>query len=396
MEFETNEALVDWMQDEGLSPFALLKLTPKPPGKPPGKPPAKPSAKPQKPPASVVMEWGVQDLEHEGDRDKFLAWRVTAEEIEVFRSEGAIDTSEECNTELGEGPGIDLRFEVGGTLLLRCARLVVSDKPVERFRKSQPRPHHGEFILTLDPSAFTWATFRKHLGIPAELATLKHLELTPVDKDAGPRDVKQVTIMDSAKHSHVWLGVEGNRITVAHGKWASDELWATIWAKGRKVPGVTQISSRDLVTAPADWPESPPPKPAPQVWPNVFGVECDFADMTLADLCACLELPATTPFAFEDEDAPPLTPQLTLGQAARHDGATEITGFFQTEAGKPLVRCRADLRESNLSFTRERACPDPTWLSIWRCPTRLPGFKECHSRTTQSPPDPWPSEPPRR
>src|SRR5690349_7358827 len=113
MEFETNEALVDWMQDEGLSPFALLKLTPKPPGKPPGKPPAKPSAKPKKTPASVVMEWGVQDLEHEGDRDKFLAWRVTAEEIEVFRSEGAIDTSEECNTELGEGPGIDLRFEVG-------------------------------------------------------------------------------------------------------------------------------------------------------------------------------------------------------------------------------------------------------------------------------------------
>ncbi len=64
MEFETNDALVRWMQDEGLSPFTLLKISPKP------------TAKPKKP-ASATMEWGLEDLEHEGAREKFLAWRVS-------------------------------------------------------------------------------------------------------------------------------------------------------------------------------------------------------------------------------------------------------------------------------------------------------------------------------
>lgn len=75
MEFETKAALVRWMEDEGLSPFTLLKVTPKP------------TAKTKKLPASVVMEWGLEDLEHEGDREKFLTWRVTAEDIEVFKTE---------------------------------------------------------------------------------------------------------------------------------------------------------------------------------------------------------------------------------------------------------------------------------------------------------------------
>ena len=34
MELETNEALVLWMQNEGLSPFTLLKISPKPTAKP--------------------------------------------------------------------------------------------------------------------------------------------------------------------------------------------------------------------------------------------------------------------------------------------------------------------------------------------------------------------------
>ena len=383
MEFETNEALVRWMEDEGLSPFTLLKLSPKP------------TAKPKKAPASVLMEWGVLDLEYEGEREKFLAWRVTAEEVQVFRSEGSLDRFEECNTELGEGTNIDLRFEAGGTLLLRCGRLVVSDQPVERFRKGQPRPHHGEFILQLDLSTLTWWKLREHLGIPPELSSLQHLTLTPLTESSRPSDAKQVTIVDGAGHSQVWLGAEGQRVTVARGKWLTDALWAAIWAKGRAVPGVTRISSRDLVSTPAEWPEGPPRKPAPQVWPNVYGVGCDFAAMTLDDLRACLELPLSTPFVFEGANAPEPQPRLTLGEAARHGGGNQAIGVFQDESGKALVRCRADLREGVLSFTRERGCPDATWLAVWRAPDRLPEVRERHSRTTQSPPDPWPPEPPR-
>ena len=381
MEFETNDTLVRWMEDEGLSPFTLLKLSPKP------------TAKAKKPPASVVMEWGLEDLEHEGDREKFLAWRVTAEEIEVFRSEGTLDRFEECHTELGDGAGIDLRLEAGGTLLLRCARLVVSGEPVERFRKGQPRPHHGEFILELDPPSFTWAALRGWLGIPPELSSIEHLSDVRLDDSARPSDAKNVSVDDDLGHSQVWLSAEGKRVTVARGKWATDELWNTIWSKGRSVPGVTRISSRDLVAAPEDWPASPPRKPAPQVWPDVFGVTCDFAELTLDDLRERLGLPPSSPFVFEDEDAPQPQPQLTLGEAARKAG-DDTSGVFQSESAKPLVHCRADLRESALSFRRERGCPDAVWLAVWRASEQLPGLRERHSRTTQSPPDPWPAEPP--
>lgn len=109
MDFETNEALVRWMEAQGLSPFTLLKLSPKPTG----------TAK--KVPASVVMEWGLEDLEHEADREKFLAWRVTAEEIEVFRGEGKLDPFEECHTELGDGAGIDVQLEAGERWASMCA-----------------------------------------------------------------------------------------------------------------------------------------------------------------------------------------------------------------------------------------------------------------------------------
>lgn len=44
MDLETNDAVVRWMEDEGLSPFTLLKLSPKP------------TAAGKKLPASVTME----------------------------------------------------------------------------------------------------------------------------------------------------------------------------------------------------------------------------------------------------------------------------------------------------------------------------------------------------
>lgn len=383
MEFQTNEALVRWMEDEGLSPFTLLKVSPKP------------SAKPKKVPASVVMEWGVLDLDYEGEREKFRAWRVTAEEVEVFRCEGILDRFEECNTEVGEGTNIDLRLEAGGALLLRCGRLVVSDEPVERFRKGQPRPHHGEFILQLELSTLTWSKLREHLGIPPEFTSLQHPTLTPLAESSRPSDARHLMIVDGAGHDQVWLRAEDQRVRVARGKWLADELWAAIWAKGRIVPGVTRISSRDLVSTAAEWPEAPPPKPAPQVWPHVYAVGCDFAELTLDDLRACLELPLRTSFVFEGANAPEPQARLTLGEAARHGGGNQATGVFQDENGKVLVRCRADLRERVLSFTRERDCPDATWLAVWRAPERLPNVRERRSRTTQSPPDPWPPEPPR-
>lgn len=385
MEFETNAALVLWLQDQGLSPFTLLKLSPKP------------TAKPKKLPTSVTMEWGLEDLEHEGDREKFLAWRVTAEDLEVFRSEGELDRFEECHTELGSREkGIDLRFEAGGALSLRCARLVVVDEPVERFRKGQPRPHHGEFSLELELETLTWQELREQLEIPNELSCIRHLKLTPVGSGVRAAAEPHVVMVDREGHEQVWLSVNGRRVTVSRGKWATDELWEHIWSQGRLVPGVTLMASRDLVCAPTDWPEQPPRKPLPQVWPNVFGVACQFESLTLDELRDCLGIPRSSPFAFEDEDAAEPRATLTLGEAARHGGAQEVTGIFQTADGKPLVQCRADLHEGVLSLHRQPGCPDSAWLAIWSAPQRLPGVTECHSRTTQSPPDPWPSEPPQR
>jgi hypothetical protein len=384
MEFETNEALVRWMEDQGLSPFTLLKVSPKP------------TAKGKKVPASVVMEWGLEDLEHEGDREKFLAWRVTAEEVEVFGGEGKMDPFEECHTELGDGTGIDVRLEAGGTLVLRCARLVVGDEPVERSRKGRPRPHHGEVNLDIELSTATWQKVREWFGIPAKLACARHLTVEAIDAEAKLRDGDQVTFDDSAGHNLLWMGVGANRLHISRGKWASDELWSELWSRINSVPGVTRISSRDLVCAPGAWPEQPPPKPAPQVWPNVFGVTCDFNDLTLDGLRQALKLPASMRFVFDDDAAPEARPALTLGEAARHEGGEQVNGAFQNPAGKALVHCWADLRESSLRLTRQPACDDATWLGVWRAHERLPGVREIHSRTTQSPPDPWPLEPPKR
>ena len=383
MDFETNDALVQWMEDQGLSPFTLLKLTPKP------------TAKGKKAPASVVMEWGLEDLEYEGEREKFLVWRVTAEEIEVFRGEGKMDPFEECHTELGEEAGIDVRLEAGGTLVLRCARLVVSDEPLERTRKGRPRPHHGEVNLDIELAAVTWRQLRGWLGIPTDLGCVRHLTLEAVDAKAKLQDRDEVTIVDSDGRCLLWVGVGADRLHISKGKWSSDELWSDLWSRITSVPGVTRISSRDLVCPPGSWPAEPPPKPAPQVWPDVFGVECAFEAMTLDDLRQCLELPVSARFVFEDDEAK-ARPTLTLGEAARHEGNSEVSGMFESADGKALVHCRADLRESALSFKRQRSCDDATWLGVWRAHERLPGVREIHSRTTQSPPDPWPSEPPKR
>lgn len=389
MDFETNEALVRWMEDQGLSPFTLLKLSPKP------APKSKPKGKAKQAPPSVVMEWGLEDLENESDREKFLAWRVMAEEIEVYRGEGALDPFEECHTELGDGPGIDIRLEAGGTLELRCARLVIFE-PVKRSRKGRPRPHHGEVNLDVDLSQATWGQVRSWLGIPAELLHVRHHTEEAVDAKTQPRAGDDVVFVDSAMRHLIWVGVQTNRLHISRGKWAPDELWLELWSRANGVPGVTCISSRDLVCEPGAWPAQPPPKPAPRVWPNVFGVNCDFKDLTLDGLRQALQLPASAQFLLDDDEAPEVPASVTLREAARHEGGKDVTGTFQSSTGKALVQVWADFRESSLRLTRERACDDATWLGVWRAHERLPGVTEIHSRTTTSPPDPWPSEPPKR
>lgn len=399
MDFDTNEALVRWMEDQGLSPFTLLKLSPKPEAKSETKSKAKTKtktkSKAKKAPPSVVMEWGLEDLENESDREKFLAWRVTAEEVEVFRGEGTLDPFEECHTELGEGPDIDIRLEAGGSLELRCARLVIGE-PVERSRKGRPRPHHGEVNLSIDLATATWGQVRGWLGIPTELACVRHRKEEVIDSKARPQARDHMVIVDNAGHNLLFLGVETNRLNISRGKWATDELWQALWSRINSVPGVTSISSRNLVCEPGAWPEQPPPKPAPQVWPNVFGVDCDFKDLTLDGLRQALQLPASARFVLDDDEAPEVAPTLTLTEAARHEGGKDVTGTFQNSAGKALVKCWANFRESALTFTRERTCDDATWLGVWRSHERLPGVTEIHSRTTTSPPDVWPSEPPKR
>jgi hypothetical protein len=384
MEFDTNQALGRWMEDEGLSPFTLLKVSPKP------------TAAGKKVPATVTMEWGIQDLEDDGARQRFFAWQLTAEAVEVFRCQGKLDHTEQCSAEFGEGGGIDVLLESGATLILRCARIHVTDKPVVRFRKRQPRPHHGEATLQLELSNSTWVAIRSWLGIPADLISLRHLTLEPVDTHMQPKDAAHVTIVDEAKHDVVWLGVSGNRLHVARGKWATDELWMHIWSRLASVPGVTQISSRDLVCAPGVWPVQPPPKPTPQVWPNVYGVTCEFTEITLEDLRICLRLPSSSRFVIHPNDTTEQPPEYTLGQLARRAAPAPLRLVVQNDGGEVLLQCNVNLRESALSFQRERACDNATWLAVWRAPERLPGVRARHSRTTRSPPDPWPVEPPVR
>jgi hypothetical protein len=389
MDLETNEQLVRWMEDQGLSPFTLLKLSPKP------TPTSKSKGKAKRAPSRVVMEWGLQDLENETDREEFMAWRVTAEEIEVFRGEGTLDPFEECHTELGQGPGIDIRLEAGGSLEFRCGRLVIGE-PVKRSRKGRPRPHHGEVNLDIDLSKATWRLVRGWLGIPTDLECVDQGTEKTVDAKTKPRAGDHIVFVDGARHDLVWVGVETNRLHISRGKWASDELWLGLWSRINSVPGVTRISSRDLVCEPGAWPEQPPPKPSPQVWPNVFGVNCDFKDLTLDGLRQALQLPASARFVLDDDQAPEVASSLTLAEAARHEGGEEVTGTFQSSSGKALVQCWADFREGSLRLTRERACDDATWLGVWRAHERLPTVTEIHSRTTTSPPDPWPREPPKR
>lgn len=383
MELESNDALVRWMEHEGLSPFTLLKITPKP------------TATGKKLPPSVTMEWGVEDLEHEGDREKFSAWIVSAEGLATYRVVGDLDRFEECHTELGDGPGIDVRLEAGGTLHLRCDRLVVRDEPVERLRKGQPRPHHGELHLELDLTDVTVGELRGWLGVPTQLVCHRQRSTDVLANDSGARELDHAQLVDDAGHPQIWLSLHGERLTVARGKWATDALWNHVWTLVPKVPGVTRITSRDWVGTPELWPSEPPPKPKPQVWPNVYGVTCEFAGLTLHDLRSILELPATCPFVFERADAPEPRPDLELAEAARRHG-TWVSGVFHDERGGALVHCKADVRENTLAFRRERACDDATWRSVWRAPERLPNVRERHSRTTQSPPDPWPAEPPSR
>lgn len=384
MELDTNAALVRFLEDEGLSPFTLLKLTPKP------------TATGKKRPASVVMEWGLQDLDHDGDRERFLAWRVTVEEPEIFRSEGALDPFEECDIHtIGdeEAAGIDLRLEAGGSLFLRCRRLVVSDEPTARLRKGRPRPHHGVIDLELDTQDLTWGQVRAWLAIPQALVCLQHRTNVVIEADVAVRAATNVKIVDDAGNDLVWLSVP-SRLCISRGKWASDDLWSTIWSRVTAVPGVTQISSRTLVCPPGAWPARPPPKPKPQVWPDVYGVTCDFATLTFAELRALLGLPATCTFVLDGVDAaqPPAT--LTLGAAPRVNRDRRLSGVFLDEDARPLVNVNASFHEDTLSLQRARGCDDATWRAVWNAPEKLPGVRERHSRTTRSPPDPWPLDPP--
>lgn len=306
MQFDSTDPLVLWMEDEGLSGFALLKLTPRP------------TKTGRKLPAQVVMEWGVEDLEHEGDREKFMVWRVTAEGAAEYRCEGAIDLHEQCTVALGKGPGIDLRLEVGATITLRCQRLVV-DEPRFRLREGKPRPYHGQVDLDVDLAGVTLGQMREWLRIPAALTSLARGG--GVELDTPLAELEQVTIVDERGHALVWLGMHYG-MHVARGKWASDALWSRVWAALPQMPGLTRIRSRNWFGAPADWPASPPPKPIPQVWPDVYGVTCDFEDMTLDDVRACAGL-TTLPF-LEKSGAPNAT--LTLGEMARWGGMTALRG----------------------------------------------------------------------
>lgn len=383
MEFDSNEALLRFLEDEGLSPFTLLKITPKP------------SATGKKLPASVAMEWGLTDLEYDGEKERFLAWQVSAEELVTYRAEGELDRFDECHTELGDARGIDVRLVAGGTLFLRCARLVVSDEPVERLRKGRPRPSHGEFHVTTGEAAATWGEVRRWFGTPAELTWLVPRTTNVVADDARVSELKHVRVEDDAGHAVLWLSAQGGRFTVSRGKWAADALWNGVWSRATTVPGTTAIASRTLVCPPGTWPNSPPPKPAPQVWPDVYGVTCAFDAMTLGELREVLALPSTSAFVFDRPDALEPRDALTLVEAGRHAGRM-ATGEFRDAGGKTLVHVNVDVVEIKLAFRRGPACDDATWIAIWRASEKLPGVRERNSRTTCSPPDPWPQEPPAR
>lgn len=374
-ELTTGDALVAWMEDEGLSPFTLLKISPK----------LTPSAR-KTLPKQLKMEWGVLDLEHEGEREKFMAWPVVAEGITRLAGDGELDPFEECQLELAEAKrGIAIRLEAGGTLELACARLVIG-APVTRTRKGRPRPHHGELTLMRALKGVSLGQLRGWLGVPRDAVAVQRGKR--LDDDAPCKTGMHVAFEDAQAHPLLWLSVQSAAsFTVARGKWASDALWSEVWSKARVLPEVSSMLSRDLRCAPAEWPAAPPPKPAPQVWPDRFGAACAFEALTLDGLVACLHLPEGVRAIAADERV------RTLGQAARAPISLAPSVVLRREGGPVLVGIHTIREERVLSFRRERACDDATWRAVWRGSTALPELVERHSRTTQSPPDPWPDDP---
>ncbi len=152
---------------------------------------------------------------------------------------------------------------------------------------------------------------------------------------------------------------------------------------------MSSILSRDLRCAPAAWPAAPPPKPAPQVWPDVFGAACAFEALTLDALASCMHLPEGVRAVAADERVQ------TLGEAARAPISLAPSVVLRREGGPVLVGVHIVAQERVLTFRRERTCDDATWLAVWRGSAALPELVERHSRTTRSPPDPWPDDPAR-
>lgn len=263
MELETSEELVRWIEAEGLSPMTLLDIR-LPRGAadaPSGRSRAPKTVKP------IKMVWGVQDLESEGERERFLAWPVVAEGVTLLRTEGELDPYEECHVTVLEGSGVAFRLEAGGVVDLHCTRCVIGT-PTARARKAKPRPHHGELHLELDVTSITMQQVRSWLGIPTEMPLVDRRGSVASD-DVGVLGGRRLTFGPAPERSWLWVASDSaSRLSLSRGKWSSDEFWSTVWRRARLVPGVKSISSRDLVTEPAAWPLSRRPSPRPKCGPT--------------------------------------------------------------------------------------------------------------------------------
>jgi len=259
---QSTEELVAWMFDEYLSELVLLRVKPKP------------RKRRGKPPSEVVFEWGLEDLEYEGERDKYFAWRLTAEGVTHYTLAGELDLEEELTVaeHSSEAP-IGFTMNVGGQLTVGCEALLVEElKP--KYRKARPRPWPHDFDLRSTKKDLTVGDLVAAFNLPeADEVSVKGVRdgraATASESLVSLARQIQAYMVSKPKRELVVFTVEDSsnsvRLGIQRRDGATDEEWHRVWQVPTKLPQVTETWSRTLVCPPDPWPPSAPeprePKP---------------------------------------------------------------------------------------------------------------------------------------
>lgn len=248
----TTAELVAWMEDLYLSELVLLS--------------AKPAPK-KRVPDEVVVVLGMPDLDHEGARDRFLAFELVATAVERWEADGRLDTDHELTLTLADDAAapIAVRFHAGATALLACGQVVAEERePV--LRRARPRPWQHQFTMWSDDTTTTGADLLALLQLGPEV------RLESCDEPPLRGELEWPLASLHRRTPRAWRIMAGERMLLVTAfqfrgsdpgftlcvqrEEADDALWDRVWALPGSL-GVQQVSSRTLRTDPAGWARMP-------------------------------------------------------------------------------------------------------------------------------------------